>query len=122
MGRTSTFAPGIARFDTVFMKARKPFCVLQRPVHTSCSHNRVWTGYAPYNLAMLDAYLAMFRTAHTFIDVGDDGRTPAMRLGFADEPLRYEGVLWPGERVPRPRAVRRKGRKVKVLRRRRAAA
>ena len=43
-----------------------------------------------------------------------------MRLGFADEPLGYEDILWPGERVPRPKAERRKGRKLKVSRRRRA--
>ena len=43
-----------------------------------------------------------------------------MRLGFADEPLRYEDILWPGERVPRPKAERRRGRKVRVPRRRAA--
>ena len=111
---------GISRIDNVFMKARRLFSALERPVGTSSGHNRVWNGYAPYNPAMLEAYLTMFRTAHNFIYVGDDGRTPAMRLGFADEPLRYEDVLWPGERVPRPRAERRRGRKVRVPRRRAA--
>ena len=111
---------GIARIDNVFMKARRLFGPLERPVSTSSGHNRVWHGYAPYNPAMLEAYLTMFRTAHNFIYVGDDGRTPAMRLGFADEPLRYEDILWPGEKVPRPKAVRRKGRRLKVPKRRRA--
>ena len=57
---------------------------------------------------MLEVYLTLFSAAHNFIYVGDDGRTPAMRLGFTDEPLRYEDVLWPGERVPRPKAERRR--------------
>ena len=36
---------------------------------------------------------------------------PAMRLGFAREPLRYEDIhSGPGERIPRPRRDRRKGR------------
>ena len=43
---------------------------------------------------------------------GDDGRPPAMRLEFANEPLRYEDILWPRERVPRPKAERRQGRKL----------
>ena len=111
---------GISRIDSVFMKARRLFSALERPVGTSSSHNRVWNGYAPYNPAMLEVYLTMFRAAHNFIYVGDDGRTPAMRLGFADEPLRYENVLWPGERVPRPKAERKTGRRVKVPTRRRA--
>ena len=112
---------GLARIDNVFMKARRMFSALERPVGTSSGHNRVWNGYAPYNPAMLETYLTLFRTASNFIYVGDDGRTPAMRLGFAEEPLRYEDVLWPGERVPRPRRERRRGRRVKVPKGRAAA-
>ena len=111
---------GLARIDNVFMKARRMCNALERPVGTSSSHNRVWHGYAPYNPAMLETYLTLFRTAHNFIYPGDDGQTPAMRLGFTDEPLRYEDILWPGERVPRPKSERRKGRRVKVPRRRAA--
>ena len=109
---------GLARIDNVFMKARRMCSALERPVGTSSGHNTVWHGYAPYNPAMLEVYLTLFRTASNFIYVGDDGRTPAMRLGFALEPLRYEDVLWPGERVPRPKAERRRGRRVKVPKRR----
>ena len=32
-----------------------------------------------------------------FISVGLDGRTPAMRLGLAKQPLTYKDILWPGE-------------------------
>jgi len=63
---------------------------------------------------MLETYLILFRATHNFVFTGADARTPAMRLGFAEEPQRYEDILWPDERVPRPRAERRKGRKVKV--------
>ena len=58
---------------------------------------------------MLETYLTIFRAVNNFVWVGDDGATPAMRLGFAREPLRYEDVLWPGQVVPRPRRERRKG-------------
>lgn len=41
----------------------------------------VWHGYALYNPAMLEEYLTIFRTVSNFVFVGDDRKTPAMRLG-----------------------------------------
>ena len=105
---------GLARIDNLFMKSRRLFSALERPVGTSSSHNTVWHGYAPYNPRMLETYLTIFRTVNNFVFVGDDGATPAMRLGFTREPLRYEDILWPGQAVPRPRRERRKGRVVAI--------
>ena len=39
------------------------------------------TPYAPYNPAMLEKYVTIFRAGNNFVFVGDDGATPAMRLG-----------------------------------------
>ena len=72
------------------------------------THNKVWHGNAPYNPAMMEKYLTIFRTVDNYVFVGDDGKTPAMRLGFTKAPLEYEDILWPGQRVPRPKAVRRR--------------
>ena len=83
---------------------------LERPVGTSSGQNRVWHDYAPYNPRMLEKYLTIFRSTHNFVFVGTDGKTPAMRLGFARQPLRFEDILWPGQRIPRPKRSRRKGR------------
>ena len=105
---------GIARIDNLFMKSRRLCNAIERPVGTSSTHNKVWHGYAPYNPQMLEVHLTIFRTVHNFVYVGDDGKTPAMRLGLAREPLRYEDILWPGEAVPRPKRVRRKGRAIVV--------
>ena len=105
-------AAGLARIDNVFMKTRRLFSALERPVETSSMQNRVWHGYAPYNPQMLDKYLAIFRATHNFVFVGDDGKTPAMRLGIARQPLRFEDILWPGQRIPRPKRSRRKGRTI----------
>ena len=58
------------------------------------THNKVWHGYAPYNPAMMEKYLTIFRTVDNFVFKGDDGKTPAMRLGFAKAPLEYEDILW----------------------------
>ena len=74
--------------------------------------NVVLSSYAPYDPRMLGTYLTLFRTVHNFVTTGSDGRTPAMRLGIASEPLAFEDILWPGQPVPRPKQARRRGRKL----------
>ena len=101
---------GLARIDNVFMTTRRLFSALERPIGTSSSHNTVWHGYAPYDPQMLGKYLTIFRAVSNFVQTGDDGRTPAMRLGIERAPLAFEDLLWPGQRIPRPRRSRRKGR------------
>ena len=101
---------GLSRIDNVFLKTRRLFNALERPVGTSSGHNTVWHGYAPYNPAMLEKYVTIFRAVNNFVFVGDDGRTPAMRLGFARAPMQFEDILWPGAAVPRPKRQRRKGK------------
>ena len=63
---------------------------------------------APYNPAMLEKYVTIFRTVNNFVFVGDDGATPAMRLGFAKQPLEFEDIVWPGQRMPQPKRSRRR--------------
>ena len=115
-------AAGLARVDNVFQMTRRLINAFERPLGTSSSQNTVWHGYQPYNPAMIGTYLMIFRTVANFVSVGLDGKTPAMRLGLAKQPLTYEDILWPGETAPRPRRVRRKGRQLSGLRRPGAAA
>ena len=91
------------------MRTRRLFNAFERPVGTSSMHNAVWHGYSPYNPRMVEKYLTVFRTVSNWVFVGDDGATPAMRLGFAKKPLDFEDILWAGEWIPRPRRSRRKG-------------
>ena len=101
---------GLARVDNVFQMTRRLFNAFERPVGTSSGHNAVWHGYAPYNPAMVQTYLTIFRAVNNWIHISEkDGKTPAMRLGLAKRPLAYEDILWPGQRVPRPKRIRRKG-------------
>ena len=71
-------------------------------------------GYAPYKPEMVQKYLDVFRAVNNSVHTGADGATPAMRLGFADRPLSYADILWPGESIPKPRHTRRKGRALKL--------
>ena len=93
---------GLGPVDNVFQLTRRFMNALERPIGTSSGYNTVWHGYAPYNPAMLQQYLDLFRTAHNFCHTGDDKKTPAMRLGLAEQPLSYDDVLWPGQIPPAP--------------------
>ncbi len=104
----------LGRVDNVFELTRRFLSALERPFYTpSGGWNQVWYGYAPYNPDMVLKYLDVFRAVNNFIHTGEDSATPAMRLGFADRPLTYADLLWPGEKIPRPKRTRRKGRALK---------
>ena len=108
-------AASVAQVDNVFQLTRRFLSALERPIDTASGRwQQVWYGYAPYNPDMVQKYLDVFRAVNNFIHVGVDGATPAMRLGFAARPLAYADLLWPGERIPRPRRNRRKGRVIKL--------
>ena len=96
----------IARVDNVFQLTRRLFNAFEKPIGTPSGQNAVWHGYQPYNPAMVQKYLTIFRTVNNFIHIGTDGKTPAMRLGLAKKPLRYEDILWPETKRP-PKRVRR---------------
>ena len=106
----------LGRVDNVFELTRRFLSPLERPFYTpSGGWNQVWYGYAPYNPDMVRKYLDIFRVVNNFIHTGKTDRaTPAMRLGFADRPLTYADVLWPGEKIPVPKRTRRKGRALKL--------
>ena len=93
---------GLGAVDNVFQVTRRYMNALERPIGTSSGYNTVWHGYAPYNPAMLQRYLDLFRTTYNYCTTGEDGATPAIRLGLADQPLSYNDVLWPGQEPPRP--------------------
>ena len=100
----------LGRVDNVFELTRRFLSALERPFYTpSGGWNQVWHGYAPYNPDMVLKYLDVFRAVNNFIHTGEDSATPAMRLGFTDRPLTYADLLWPGEKIPRPKRTRRKG-------------
>ena len=101
---------GLARVDNIFQRTRRLINAFERPIGTSSSYNRVWHGYSPYNPALVQIYLTVFRTVQNFVWVSEvDGMTPAMRLGFVRKPLSLDDLLWPGQRIPRPKRSRRKG-------------
>ena len=91
--------------DRYFMQIRRLMMALERPIYTPSSQGCTWHGYSLYDPARLQQLLDIYRCYHNFIKVGDDGRTPAMRLGLAKGVIRYRDVLAfePGGRTPYPR-------------------
>ena len=80
--------------DSLFMQIRRRLMLLERGIHSSGNAGRVWNGYAPYNPQQIGKMLGIFRVFHKFMLEGDDGLTPAMRLGLAKGPVSYEDVLY----------------------------
>ena len=101
----------LARVDNVFMVTPRLFSAFEQPIGTSSGQNTVWHGYQPYNPVMIQKYPTIFRAVNNFIQVGGDGATPAVRLGFEKIPLTYKTLLWPEKGRGRPR----KGRLVKRM-------
>ena len=104
---------GLPRVDTTFAKTRRLINAFERKLDTG-AERALWSGYAAYNPEMVQTYLTVFRTCNNFVILGDDDKTPAMRLGLTKQPLDLEDILWAGQRVPRPKRVRRRGRKIPV--------
>lgn len=82
--------------DRYFMQLRRLVMALERPVHTPSNDGRVWRGYSPYNPAQIQKLLDIYRCYYNFVAVGEDKKTPAMRLGLARGPVRESDILYFG--------------------------
>lgn len=56
--------------------------------------SRKWYLYGFYSPEMDEKMLTIFRTYFNFIAKGQDVQTPAMRLGLAKGPVRFEDVIY----------------------------
>lgn len=79
--------------DRFFMQLRRSISLLERPIQTASSARRVWHGYSPYNPEVVAKLLGIYRVYYNYVQVGEDGRTPAMRLGLATDPVTIDDLL-----------------------------
>lgn len=79
--------------DRFLMLIRRRLSLFERPIHTANAQNRSWYGYSGYNPAVGAKLLAIFRTAYNYCLPGDDGKTPAMRVGTCDHVVTLGEVL-----------------------------
>jgi hypothetical protein len=80
--------------DSFFNQVRRRLSLLERPIHSKSNRGRVWNGYSPYNPSNVAKVLDIMRTVHNYILTGNDGKTPAERLGLAQAPLDYEDIIY----------------------------
>lgn len=79
--------------DRFFMRARRMLSLAERPIASASAARRTWHGYSPYNPAHLQRILEIFRVHYNYCVKGQDGKTPAMRLGLARGQVELEKIL-----------------------------
>jgi hypothetical protein len=80
--------------DRFFMLVRRRLRLLERPISPTRRARRVWHGYAPYDPAMVGKCLDIFRVWYNWCFIGEDGLTPAERLGVAKGKVRMEDIVY----------------------------
>jgi hypothetical protein len=90
--------------DRFFMQVRRSLTIAERAVASSNTDRRLWHGKSAYNPEVLVKVLSIYRTYFNYCEVGQDRKTPAMRLGLARGPVAPEDVVY---FTPEPIARRR---------------
>lgn len=80
--------------DCFFMQIRRRLSLLERPISTASSTGRVWYGYSPYNPAVIEKLLDIFRVYYNYCLVGKGKQTPAMRIGLAKGSVPLENIIY----------------------------
>jgi len=80
--------------DRFFMQIRRRLSPLERSIPSASSSRRMWYAYAPYRPNLVKKLLDIYRVYYNFVKKGEDGKTPAMRLGLAKGVVRYEDIIY----------------------------
>lgn len=79
--------------DRFFMLLRRRVSLFERPITTSSAQGRTWFGYSPYNPEVAMKMLMIFRIFYNYVAVGEDKKTPAMRLGLVKEKVSLDDII-----------------------------
>lgn len=79
--------------DRFFMQLRRSLSLLEHPNRSSSASGRVWYGYNPYKPEVAAKLMEIYRVHYNYCEAGEDGMTPAMRLGLAKAPLDTGALL-----------------------------
>lgn len=80
--------------DRFFMQVRRSLAGLERAPAYPRRASRKWYLYGFYSPEMVEKALVIYRTYFNFIAKGQDGKTPAMRIGLAKGAIRFEDILY----------------------------
>jgi hypothetical protein len=79
--------------DRFFMQLRRRISLFERPIATASAQGRAWFGYSPYNPEVAMKLLMIFRVFYNYVALGEDKKTPAMRLGLAKGKVSLEDII-----------------------------
>jgi hypothetical protein len=80
--------------DRYFALLRRKTSLLERPISTASSGGCKWFAYNPYQPKVVEKLIEVYRVYFNYVKKGDDGLTPAMRLGVAKVPIKLEKILY----------------------------
>ncbi len=80
--------------DRFFMQVRRSIAGLERAPQYPRRASRKWYLYGFYSPEMVEKCLTIYRTYFNYIAKGDDKMTPAMRIGLAKGPVRFEEIIY----------------------------
>jgi len=80
--------------DRFFMQLRRAVSLVERPIASAANARRVWQGKNAYNPYVVQKLLEMYRVVFNYVEVGEDGKTPAMRFGLAKGAIRLEDIIY----------------------------
>jgi hypothetical protein len=81
---------GIDRF---FAQVRNSISLLARAATSASNTGRIWLQKNPYSPEIVAMLLDIYRVNYNYLEVGDDKKTPAMRLGLARSKIRLTDIL-----------------------------
>lgn len=81
---------GIDRF---FAQIRNSLSLLARAPSSASNTGRIWYQRNAYNPQVVAMLLDIYRVNYNYLEVGDDKKTPAMRLGLAKSKVRLTDIL-----------------------------
>lgn len=97
----------LSSVDRFFMQIRRGITMAERGVISASADRRLWFGKNAYDPDHLAKLLEIFRVYFNYCEVGEDKKTPAMRLGLARGPVASEDILYFTPEAPeRQRAPR----------------
>lgn len=80
--------------DTAFNQVRRRFTMFERGVTSVNRAGSTWHIYAPYNPAMVEKLLTIYRVWHNYVGPRGTQQTPAEKLGLAKGRIRLQDILY----------------------------
>lgn len=75
------------------MQVRRRLSFLERPIATASKTYRTWYGYSAYRPQNIEKLLSILRVYYNYCLAGEDGKTPAMRLGLATHVVQFDELM-----------------------------